>query len=104
MTLLEACDLKVYDLDNKVCSGPNYSFHSEGVCKSYIDQCINCIVSITCQRQLRSRHQLLYNFEKHVVEVIEKGYNDLVSEIHKPQVCCPIQYLSHTVSHIGMIV
>lgn len=40
MKLVETCNLKVYDLDDDFCTGPNYSFHVEGVGTSYIDHCI----------------------------------------------------------------
>ena len=144
MNLVEACDLKLYDLDDAFCSGPNYSFHVERVGTSYIDHCIvsqmlmcnitECkvidedhlnmsdhlpiVLKVnTCRLQkgdvyikeniawhkissdqikelytkpLAERlDQLLYDIEDNCMqsnnmsEIVEKGYNDLVSAIHE---------------------
>ncbi len=37
--IIETCQLSILDGDDRLCNGPKYSFHVEGVGTSYIDHC-----------------------------------------------------------------
>ena len=40
MKIVQACQLTIVDIDDEVCTGPNHTFHVDGVGTSYIDHCI----------------------------------------------------------------
>ena len=46
MKIFDRCDLKVIDLDGDVCTGPNFTFHVDGVGTSYID---HCVIAVCCR-------------------------------------------------------